>query len=463
MTTMNYKNEFCRRAAANAEATLHAYFNEGKPEKSLAYFSRECSSWIGWGEAEIYPTYNDVFNTFTKRIDEIGSHLVSDMQSQIVYAGEGFCLIIVTCVITSAPQTGCCFSEHARFTFAMRDEGGEAKIVHLHSSAAWNQINTDELFPLEHGQKYFLEFEKQINASSLAAFIATSTPNGLKCCLAEKCYPAIFVNKALYTLAGYGSMAEMLATTRGEIKNMVYAADLARVTGAMAAHCGGGPYTINYRLLRADGSAVWVLERGIFEAGGDGSGYYICSIAPLLPEQNEFNYGALINYEEIKNSPIPMDLYFKTALELIETETPQTALEKILKLCCGMAQISGAFIKNISQSGEYMPVTAKYFNGSDEFVKLLKCTPEDIVNRFNTHGLNQCSDTALLPPEYKRKLDALNVKAYLSKTIGSANAKNADFVLTFVRLGTPHLWTDSEKDLITQTARLTALVLKQNS
>lgn len=157
-----------------------------------------------------------------------------------------------------------------------------------------------------------------------------------------------------------------------------------------------------------------------------------------------------------------MDLYFKTALEIIETEPPAAALEKILKLCCSIAQISGAFIKNISQSGKYMPVTAKYFNGSDEFVKTLKCTPEDIVNRFNSHGLNQCSDTALLPPEYKRKLDALNVNAYLSKTIGNNSAKDADFVLTFVRMGTPHMWSDNEKDLITQTARLAALILKYN-
>ena len=34
----------------------------------------------------------------------------------------------------------------------------------------------------------------------------------------------------------------------------------------MAAHCGEVSYTINYRLLRKDGTAIWVLERGQFTA-----------------------------------------------------------------------------------------------------------------------------------------------------------------------------------------------------
>lgn len=282
MMTTNYNTDFCRQAAANAEATLRAYFCDGKPEKSLSYFSRRCSSWIGWGETEIYPTYNDVFNTFTKRIDEIGSHIVTDMRSQIVFAAEDFCLVLVTCIITSAPQTGCCFSEHARFTFGMQNEDGEPKIVHLHSSVPWRLINSGEVFPLSEGRKTFSEFAEHFNAANLSALIANCTPNGLKCCLAEKGYPAVFVNKALCKLAGYSDMAEMLAATHGEIKNMVYAADRTRVSSAMAAHCGKGPYTINYRLLRSDGTAVWVLERGVFTTDVNGNGYYICSIAPLF-------------------------------------------------------------------------------------------------------------------------------------------------------------------------------------
>ena len=87
----------------------------------------------------------------------------------------------------------------------------------------------------------------------------------------------------------------------------------------------------------------------------------------------------------------------------------------------------------------------------------MKCTPEDIVNRFNSQGLNQCSNTVLLPKVYKDKLDALDVKAYLSKTIRTGGSDS--YVLTFVSLGTPHNWTDSDKDFITQTARLLALLL----
>lgn len=451
------QSEFCKKAQQNAIAILKVYFVESNMEKALSYFSKDCSSWIGCGENELYLNYPDVFNTFTRRTGEILRHTMEDTNSCVLFDGGNFCMVLVTATITPAPQTGTYFKETGRFTFAFRNEDGEPKIVQLHSSAPWHKLQVGELYPQEEGSKAFFKLEQQLDSGNLPAFTAANTPNGLKCCLVDKDYPAVYLNKALYKLAGYNSMTEMLTATHGEMKNMVYAADLPKLKKVMATHCGSEPYTINYRLLRKDGTAVWVLERGQFTPTDGDDDYFICTIAPLMQEQESFNYGTLVNYDDIASAQIPMDLYFKAALDIIEQNDKQTAMEKLMKLCCSMAQISGAFIKDIRRSGEFMPVVAKYFNGSDEFTSLLKCTPEDIVNRFNSQGLNQCSNTVLLPKVYKDKLDALDVKAYLSKTIRTGGSDS--YVLTFVSLGTPHNWTDSDKDFITQTARLLALLL----
>lgn len=451
------QSEFCKKAQQNAIAVLKAYFVESNMEKALSYFSKDCSSWIGWGENELYLNYPDVFNTFTRRTGDILRHTMDDTNSYVLFDSGNFCMVLVTATITPAPQTGTYFKETARFTFAFRAEDGEPKVVQLHSSAPWHKLQVGELYPQEEGSKAFFKLEQQLDGSNLPAFTAANTPNGLKCCLVDKDYPAVYINKALYKLAGYNSMTEMLTATHGEMKNMVYAADLPKLKKVMATHCGSEPYTINYRLLRKDGTAVWVLERGQFTPTDGDDDYFICTIAPLMQEQDSFNYGTLVNYDDIASAQIPMDLYFKAALDIIEQNDKQTAMEKLMKLCCSMAQISGAFIKDIRRSGEFMPVVAKYFNGSDEFTSLLKCTPEDIVNRFNSQGLNQCSNTVLLPKVYKDKLDMLDVKAYLSKTIRTGGSDS--YVLTFVSLGTPHNWTDSDKDFITQTARLLALLL----
>lgn len=451
------QSEFCKKAQQNAIAVLKAYFVESNMEKALSYFSKDCSSWIGWGENELYLNYPDVFNTFTRRTGEILRHTMEDTDSCVLFDGGNFCMVLVTATIMPAPQTGTYFKETGRFTFAFRSEDGEPKVVQLHSSAPWHKLQVGELYPQEEGSKAFFKLEQQLDSGNLPAFTAANTPNGLKCCLVDKDYPAVYLNKALYKLAGYNSMTEMLTATHGEMKNMVYAADLPKLKKVMATHCGSEPYTINYRLLRKDGTAVWVLERGQFTPTDGDDDYFICTIAPLMQEQDSFNYGTLVNYDDIASAQIPMDLYFKAALDIIEQNDKQTAMEKLMKLCCSMAQISGAFIKDIRRSGEFMPVVAKYFNGSDEFTSLLKCTPEDIVNRFNSQGLNQCSNTVLLPKVYKDKLDMLDVKAYLSKTIRTGGSDS--YVLTFVSLGTPHNWTDSDKDFITQTARLLALLL----
>ena len=452
------QSEFCKKAQQNAIAVLKAYFVESNMEKALSYFSKDCSSWIGWGENELYLNYPDVFNTFTRRTGDILRHAMDDTNSCVLFDGGNFCMVLVTATITPAPQTGTYFKETGRFTFAFRAEDGEPKVVQLHSSAPWHKLQVGELYPQEEGSKAFFKLEQQLDGSNLPAFTAANTPNGLKSCLVDKDYPAVYINKALYKLAGYNSMTEMLTATHGEMKNMVYAADLPKLKKVMATHCGSEPYTINYRLLRKDGTAVWVLERGQFTPTDGDDDYFICTIAPLMQEQDSFNYGTLVNYDDIASAQIPMDLYFKAALDIIEQNDKQTAMEKLMKLCCSMAQISGAFIKDIRRSGEFMPVVAKYFNGSDEFTSLLKCTPEDIVNRFNSQGLNQCSNTVLLPKVYKDKLDMLDVKAYLSKTIRTGGSDS--YVLTFVSLGTPHNWTDSDKDFITQTARLLALLLE---
>lgn len=451
------QSEFCKKAQQNAIAILKAYFVESNMEKALSYFSKDCSSWIGCGENELYLNYPDVFNTFTRRTGEILRHTMEDTNSCVLFDGGNFCMVLVTATITPAPQTGTYFKETGRFTFAFRNEDGEPKIVQLHSSAPWHKLQVGELYPQEEGSKAFFKLEQQLDSGNLPAFTAANTPNGLKCCLVDKDYPAVYLNKALYKLAGYNSMTEMLTATHGEMKNMVYAADLPKLKKVMATHCGSEPYTINYRLLRKDGTAVWVLERGQFTPTDGDDDYFICTIAPLMQEQESFNYGTLVNYDDIASAQIPMDLYFKATLDIIEQNDKQTAMEKLMKLCCSMAQISGAFIKDIRRSGEFMPVVAKYFNGSDEFTSLLKCKPEDIVNRFNSQGLNQCSNTVLLPKVYKDKLDMLDVKAYLSKTIRTGGSDS--YVLTFVSLGTPHNWTDSDKDFITQTARLLALLL----
>ena len=331
------QSEFCKKAQQNAIAVLKAYFVESNMEKALSYFSKDCSSWIGCGENELYLNYPDVFNTFTRRTGEILRHTMDDTNSCVLFDGGSFCMVLVTATITPAPQTGTYFKETGRFTFAFRNEDGEPKVVQLHSSAPWHKLQVGELYPQEEGSKAFFKLEQQLDGSNLPAFTAANTPNGLKCCLVDKDYPAVYINKALYKLAGYNSMTEMLTATHGEMKNMVYAADLPKLKKVMATHCGSEPYTINYRLLRKDGTAVWVLERGQFTPTDGDDDYFICTIAPLMQEQDSFNYGTLVNYDDIASAQIPMDLYFKAALDIIEQNDKQTALEKLMS---GMASQS---------------------------------------------------------------------------------------------------------------------------
>ena len=70
-----------------------------------------------------------------------------------------------------------------------------------------------------------------------------------------------------------------------------------------------------------------MLERGQFTPTDGDDDYFICTIAPLMQEQDSFNYGTLVNYDDIVSAQIPMDLYFKAALDIIEQNDKQTATD----------------------------------------------------------------------------------------------------------------------------------------
>ena len=111
------RNNFSREAIKLAEQALITYFVDGSTEKVLQFFSNTCSSWIGWGKEEIYPTYNDVFNTFIRRVDDIPQNIIEDMHSQVLFESQDFCIVFIACSIKSQPQTGILLNETVRFTF----------------------------------------------------------------------------------------------------------------------------------------------------------------------------------------------------------------------------------------------------------------------------------------------------------------------------------------------------------
>lgn len=468
MQTTNSANKSIQ-AMEIAERALYLYFVANDNEELIKLFSKKHTSWIGWAPFEDYLNYTAVYDTFTARIGEIPHVKMTDVHKQVLLELPGMYIVYVTCKYEAPAESGTTFDELGKYTFCIGQEEDGLKIWHLHSSAAWKKLGIGEYFPHADGAAQLEAAEARINKESLPASIAINTPNGLKCCKVEKNYPAIFINKALYTMAGYASMSEMQQATGGRLDKIIYSADFPRVRQAMATHTDGSVYTINYRLLRREGSPLWVLERGQCYTYNDSSDYFICSIAPLdTGAAEEVCYGSLVSAEELTNPQVPMELWFKTALEIASSgQETGVAIEKLLKLTANILQLPGAFITHLGSMDDFIHTAYSYYGGSDIPIPVvLPYTPRNILPSFNNKNITQCSDTRMMPRAYYEMLHKMHVSAFYSILINIERADDASssvqerYVLNFYQQQKTHHWSDNEKEIIQQLARFCRLLLK---
>ena len=452
---------FTQEAIKIAEAALYYYFVEHDNAKLLQLFSQRNSNWIGWAFNEIYLGYKNVYDTFTARIGEIPQIEISELHSQIVLEADGLRIVFVTCHLATTLQTGYLLDEDAMYSFVIADEDGQAKIVHLHSSAAWKQMQQGEHFPAQRSKKRFRAYAENLNASSFFANVAARTPNGLKCCKIEKHYPAFYLNETLYKLAGYADLTEMLNATSGRLDKLVYAPDLPQVESAMLANRDGQTYTVNYRLMcKRPLPPLWVLEQGRACGNLDGSGdYFICSVTPLLLD-DEINYGTLVDRNLIGNPQVPLEIFLQTALEIAaQNSDKELALRKILELSCNILQSSGAFIFTKDANGVVKRMLCCYdAQGRELQPDVVKFMTADICKRVNHGNFYQCNAADLLPGKERQKLKAADIQAHIAKMLPRFNDEY--YILAFYQTGAPHSWTDNEKEVIEQAANIATLLLK---
>lgn len=451
-------SDFKQQALKISREALYYYFVWHDNEKLLRLFSRVNSNWIGWAFNEIYLGYPSVYSTFVSRIDEIPKVELSGLQAQIVYEAEDLCVVFLTCHLATPPETGYLIEADGMYTFVVAKEEGEAKIVHLHSAAGWTQMQESEHFAAVRGRQRYRAYEQSLRGSDFIASLPANTPNGLKCCRIENNYPAFYINEALYGMAGYESMTEMLNATSGALSKMVYAPDLPKVEQALLNHCDGSVYAVNYRLLRKGQEPLWVLERGrccSAPSPEDPDSCFICSITPLLLDDSELNYGTLLDRSLTSDPALPLESFLQAALELAgKTADKLAAMQSILELSCSILHVSGAFI---SDTGSGQPQILCHYQRADEIPLPQPASALPLNTRFNKHKVCQCSNIELLPPEECRRLKSLGVHAYISKIIPHPGQEHC--IMTFYQTGSSHVWTENEKELIHQTASIAALLL----
>lgn len=159
--------------------------------------------------------------------------------------------------------------ERPHFRDVRRSPGWRCLIQGIHASLPSGEQPDGEFFPTSFlGEGNELSSQSRRSAFQL---LKNSIPGGLIGGYIEKGFPLYFINDQLLGYLGYSSYEDFVEDTGGMVENGIHPGDRDRVnTLVNESMTVTDSYEVSYRMLRRDGSYIWVLDRGLRNISEDG-------------------------------------------------------------------------------------------------------------------------------------------------------------------------------------------------
>ena len=113
--------------------------------------------------------------------------------------------------------------------------------------------------------------EKRFDAESLLQSLMDNVPGAIYRCLWDDIWKMQRVSDEIESISGYPA-ADFVNASKRTLVSVTHPDDRDQVDEAIrAATAAGEPFALEFRVLHADGSVRWVLERGVKTIDRDGS------------------------------------------------------------------------------------------------------------------------------------------------------------------------------------------------
>ena len=231
---------------------------------------------------------------------------------------------------------------------------GRCLILGIHASLPSGEQPDGEFFPASFlGEGSELSSQSRRSAFQL---LKNSIPGGLIGGYIEKGFPLYFINEQLLGYLGYSSYEDFVEDTRGMVENGIHPDDRDRVsTIVKEAMTVTDSYEVSYRMLRRDGSYIWVLDRGLRNISEDGRPV-IVSIVVDITRSHELQ-------EQLQQSVVSLK-------------------EKNAELEACHAVVFNGFAK-LAADAEYTILEA-----NDQFFCMIGYTREEVRDQFGNRAIN---------------------------------------------------------------------------
>lgn len=243
------------------EEFFDAYLVRRDLESSMALVSDQVMS-VGTGVQEIARNKAELRELLEREFLMMGAPMKYEIQEyyQTEY-GKG--LVGVLCHMTVYAVAGAHEGVvlDTRLTAVLAEEDGQWKFVNFHMSVPERSQGEGEFFPLKYGHRSVGTISGQAGRK-LVEMLLTMVPGGIMGGYLEKGFPLYVINDTMLRYLGY-TYEELVQQTDEEMIRIIAPEDREWVEREILDSVKDrGEYEVQYRVVRKDGTYMWMLDKG---------------------------------------------------------------------------------------------------------------------------------------------------------------------------------------------------------
>ena len=238
-----------------------AYLVKRDLEEALSFLSDQVIS-LGTGAQEIARNKSELRELMIREFQAIPNGFHYEIRDYLEHCYPDGLFSIYCSVITSMPDENdgeLLFQTRLTATAARLEDGW--KIVSLHMSAPSDQQEEEEFFPIKYGRQAIGKLGLAAN-KNLIDITQSMLPGGIMGAYLEKGLPLYIINDTMLHYLGY-TYDEFVEATGEEMERIIEPQDWNRVEKAIYdGFHKNGSYDVQYRVIRKDGTRMWVNDKG---------------------------------------------------------------------------------------------------------------------------------------------------------------------------------------------------------
>ncbi|GKH44681.1 hypothetical protein CE91St57_56550 [Lachnospiraceae bacterium] len=320
-------DEELKEIEAFADGILRSYFCESDVEFLISTFAEDIV-WLGAGEKQKAEGKEAVAACFREGKGDLAPCDMTEERYETRRLGEKFFLCEGDSWIQPKKETGLYFRTHQRITFIFERTEEGLRTKHIHNSVDYSDIQEDELFPAQAGREAFERLSRILEQRDRQIELMLSQlPGGMLICGAEYNFTAKWISESLCYLLGYGGPDEFERLTGKSGHGYILEEDYDTVWENISQKLDqGDSYSLEYRVIRKDGSVFWVSDIGKKVLDLDGQEAIYCFISDITERKQRQMEMDAVNQEVGRQARFLTQLYNSMPCGILQftTDLPHT-------------------------------------------------------------------------------------------------------------------------------------------